>query len=144
MAAGAYFGVRFVVGYVGVALHARRAIGAYLCPVDVVAGTAFEVTLACWVTWSAVEAGQLVHLMASRAAGLRGYRASMRLVARQALAMPFWALGQLLFMTARAGSQSGGLVDSPLVTGLAAGMPEVRAGQPTMRLEAAYAQRPLP
>ena len=102
MAAGADVGFGLVIGDVGVALHARCAVGADLLPMDVVAGGALTVTFTLRIVRNAMKARQHVDLVAARACCLCGYRAPMRLVTTHALPMSLGALGHLVFMAASA------------------------------------------
>lgn len=122
MAAGADLGVWLVVGDVGVAIHAGSAVGAHSCPVNIVAGGALEMTLVSWVARNSMKPGELLAFVTAAARRPGGYGPAVRLVTGHAFPMPFWALGQLLLVTARTGHHAGELVRRSFMTRTAARM----------------------
>ena len=125
MAAGADLGVGLVVCDVGVAIHARGAVGTHLYTVNVVARSALEMTLVLWVTRNPMKPGELPAFVTAAARRLCGYPATVRLVTGHALSMPFRALGQLFLVAARARHHATEHVGRSLMTGPAAGMAKI-------------------
>lgn len=125
MAAGAAFCVGFVVGDVVVTLHARGAVGPHRGVVNAVAGAAVGMTFALGHTCDAMEARQLIDLVAAIAGGLRRYDTAMGLVTGHAFSMSLRTLRELLLVAACTRDYARGLVRGSLVTSFAARMPQI-------------------
>lgn len=125
----ATFRIGLVVSDIVVTSHTARAIRAHLGFVNVVACRAFGVALSDGHISEAVEPWQLGDFVTSRAGSSGRHRATMRLVTGHALTMSFWALRQLLIVTAPARDHAHRLMRRALVTSLTAGVPEVAARQ---------------
>lgn len=120
--------VWLVIDHVFVAAHAGGAVVAYALVMYSVACGAVGMTLADRHVGQAVKTRELGDFVAPGAARLWQDLASVRLVTREALAMPLRALGHLLFVAATAGREAPGLVRGALVTPHAARMSEIPAG----------------
>lgn len=127
MAAGAEIRLGLVVGHVGMTLHARRAVRAYLCTVHIVARGALEVTLVLWVARNSMKPGELTAFVTTAARRLCGYRSAVRIVTGHALSVALWALSQLLLVAARTRRHAGELVRCSFVASATARMAEISA-----------------
>jgi hypothetical protein len=127
MAAGAALCVGFVVGNVFMTGHAGLAIRPYAGLMNVVAGLALRVAFAQRDIAELVKTGQLSSFVTARAAGLRRYRAAVRLVTSAALPMSLRASEQLLVVTGATGDHTRRLMGRPLMAGFAARMTQISA-----------------